>query len=1318
MSIFKNQIITFAFIKYFIFLLKLNYAQGECPRESPIFNNDSCTLRYCTDEEYITNVCKINNEIIKTQWITNNIIMKPNYRYVNLAKFSNGDLILELSENPYSSKRFFFGLKQNGRYLFKNESAFYSMSVNEKYNKQRYYGEIFIINIMEENVEKEYLVSIGRGGSYVEVYDFDLNKSYIKETTKIFNGRTINSVRENALKIFSNNQTYILLCALAKSTNIYFTLHKLNFSSIDINEIGPSLESYDSEEGNAKGEITSCFETKLNIIICLYNCFIGKTYGHCLLAFNYDLEKLNTYYIQGTTKGKGNFYSKCIHYKDEIGVFNYYNEKPNSAYVFPYFDFISYNNSNSTFEPYMDTIILDKVTFNNDTQLNDILKISENKLCFISVSLEKENLYIIILNIIEQNNIITRYYSLDLLLYNLKVYVDLTSILYNKLISMSFSCFFNDKESKKYSGFILLGYPNSTDETFEIEKYLIMNNNITINNIIFDLNKNVKIENNLFGYIYYGIQIAEINDCDDIKLISTTKKNKLIETNYLLEKNEKIKISFINKEYNKLNCSLYYSFIVTEPNLEEYNKYPFLIEPKNHTEEKEIFDSKKELYKGRTSIYNIIIENDLVTNCNDSNCLLCSNDTYDTNETCITCMYNYYLIEDNNHIAKNCLDKKYSKNLEEIIYELDEFIQYIDFGQSYIINGDGYSLIIKPIEDEYDRTTVKINFNECLRVLKYNFNISSQLTLLQLNIENNNDKCLFDQVEYKIYNESRDSIDLSVCNGDINLQIEYEIKNKELFDLEKILKFQEKGINILDINDAFFRDICFPYFDESTDSDMILADRISDIFINVSLCEKGCKYRSFDLDKMKANCDCKVKFEINHNFDGGDLVLPIKTAFLDSNFGVVKCYKLVFSLKGKIENFGFWLFLLILLIHIPLYIFYFKSGINPIKIYISNEMKIHDYEVKNLKRDTISIYSTKKLQINNNNNININDTPDRISINKDSPKSRRKSNFVNNKSKFSNNPSSMEKFVNLKRNSLISSGHYIVSKPTKIEDFNSNNENPDLNHGHKDNKFLKNIEYPLIHISAKNDENYKPFKSNQILNNFDFTEAIEYEDRKFFRIFYIYLIKKEKLLNIIFLKPPLELLPLRAILFLFNYSCSIFLNSFFYFSDKISFKYRYHGKYKTLLVLINNLTVSLSSTIISLILIIFFKFLTHSSRKIEKLFLDEEKMLRSDKKYKVKRKKKLLIKYTIQKILKSLEIKIVIFIVVEFLFILFFFYYVTAFCHVYKKTQVDWLLNSFSSFVISSLIAVSLSFLLSIIYKISTKNKYKFLYCISIFFYN
>ena len=62
-----------------------------------------------------------------------------------------------------------------------------------------------------------------------------------------------------------------------------------------------------------------------------------------------------------------------------------------------------------------------------------------------------------------------------------------------------------------------------------------------------------------------------------------------------------------------------------------------------------------------------------------------------------------------------------------------------------------------------------------------------------------------------------------------------------------------------------------------------------------------------------------------------------------------------------------------------------------------------------------------------------------------------------------------------------------------------------------------------------------------------------------------------------------------------------------------------------------------------ILLISFFNSLTKSTKKIEKLFKDEEVLLKADKKYKVKRRKKLTIKYEIQKILKMLEIKIIFF---------------------------------------------------------------------------
>ena len=279
--------------KIFCFFFNINYIKCICERENPILlNNDSCISKYCTNEEFNAKECIINNEIIKTQWITNYIVMEPNFRFGNLALFSNGDIILETSESPYTSKRFFFALKQNGRNYFENENQFYFLSVYEKSIKARYYSELFPINITEEN--KEYIVNIGRGTSFVEIYDFDLNKTYIKETAKIFKEKRINSMRETSFKIISDNNIYTIFPALLRTTNgSTFSLNKLNFSSIYINEIDPIVENYEETEENAKGDLVSCFETDENIIICFYNCFYGKIFGHCISSFNYTFEKLN-----------------------------------------------------------------------------------------------------------------------------------------------------------------------------------------------------------------------------------------------------------------------------------------------------------------------------------------------------------------------------------------------------------------------------------------------------------------------------------------------------------------------------------------------------------------------------------------------------------------------------------------------------------------------------------------------------------------------------------------------------------------------------------------------------------------------------------------------------------------------------------------------------------------------------------------------------------------------------------------------------------------------------------------------------------------
>ena len=83
---------------------------------------------------------------------------------------------------------------------------------------------------------------------------------------------------------------------------------------------------------------------------------------------------------------------------------------------------------------------------------------------------------------------------------------------------------------------------------------------------------------------------------------------------------------------------------------------------------------------------------------------------------------------------------------------------------------------------------------------------------------------------------------------------------------------------------------------------MILKNRISDIYQNYSLCDEGCKYESFDIETLYVNCSCKVKKNINNEVKEGNFKTYILNSFLYSNFGIIKCFKIVFGVKGKLEN--------------------------------------------------------------------------------------------------------------------------------------------------------------------------------------------------------------------------------------------------------------------------------------------------------------------------------------------------------------------------------------------------------------------------------
>ena len=70
----------------------------------------------------------------------------------------------------------------------------------------------------------------------------------------------------------------------------------------------------------------------------------------------------------------------------------------------------------------------------------------------------------------------------------------------------------------------------------------------------------------------------------------------------------------------------------------------------------------------------------------------------------------------------------------------------------------------------------------------------------------------------------------------------------------------------------------------------------------------------------------------------------------------------------------------------------------------------------------------------------------------------------------------------------------------------------------------------------------------------------------------------------------------------------------------------------------------------------------------------------------------------------------ILFVVVDFIIILFFFYFVTAFCEVYSNTQTSWISDAVVSIIISFPIELAISFAITVVYILSIKYKCKFVY--------
>ena len=665
--IYRKSIIIFLIIHLILTFHIILADIVECTKNKPILISNECKLEYCTKKQFESKECIINNTVIKNQWLNNIIFIGDKYyRYINFATYSNGDMVVETTSSQ--PKRIFYGIKRNGRPYFTNktdntETSYYYIYFTDE-NIERYESDGIIIKPIDEN---EYYFSVSGNASNAEIFDFNNEIIYYKQSNNFVSSKKIISLRNAFFQLININYNYFFgfIADEDGSSNIYFQKHQIN----TLNNFKDTDTKIDElKELNAYGKGVSCAQSSSGLIYCLFMDINEEEKSIIIAKYESNFTgKIST--AIGEDIYDENIFLKCVLLKDEIIIFSYYSYISDDYY--PILLFRKFNIEEQKFDPYIPDygyfsgIKLEIKDISNNILLNDMISVNKKKLAFSTVSKNKEILYIILINFYKDEKVKIRYYSINLYsLYHYKVFSDLRIHKYNNFIALGSSFCHKDsciyEEDENFSVLMVFSYPNSTDTTINLEDLLFKDNLQSLDDVEIDFRNLLIIENNIFGLIFSNVIIDQITINGDYALYSSKDNLKVIENNWILEEDENIKIKYNGNEnyYPTLNIVIQYYFNVTEPELDIYNTYQADEQGDN---DDDLFE--RDQYAGRLSYYNIQLNNQLTSECNNINCVLCYKLS---NNFCISCKYNYSLSDDNlnNKICDNN-DKETEKEKEE-----------------------------------------------------------------------------------------------------------------------------------------------------------------------------------------------------------------------------------------------------------------------------------------------------------------------------------------------------------------------------------------------------------------------------------------------------------------------------------------------------------------------------------------------------------------------------------------------------------------------------------------------------------------------------
>ena len=222
-----------------------------------------------------------------------------------------------------------------------------------------------------------------------------------------------------------------------------------------------------------------------------------------------------------------------------------------------------------------------------------------------------------------------------------------------------------------------------------------------------------------------------------------------------------------------------------------------------------------------------------------------------------------------------------------------------------------------------------IDLGECENILKDKNNLTNEESLIVIKTDIKSEDLSTTYVQYEIYNPNNlERLDLSYCQDvkiEVNIPVNLNSQTISLYD-----SLIESGYNLFDTEDDFYNDICAVYTSENR-TDMTLEDRKKEIYSisgNITMCQTGCEFVSYNITTRKAKCDCDAQSQDTEtnitkiDFKGDNLAKSFLSTLTNSNFLVLKCYKLVLNFSNFIKNKGRIIMTIFIIIFVKVLIIY------------------------------------------------------------------------------------------------------------------------------------------------------------------------------------------------------------------------------------------------------------------------------------------------------------------------------------------------------------------------------------------------------------